>query len=382
MKSIWMTSKIFSWLFSRTLKTVFLGAFNVVVATVFVAFFFSVGINVYQNMVNRYKVTSKYEQLELFVSQDISEEEKSILINNVERYRICYNVEDIIGENKASIGVYEISDSFLFEKSCEEGFLAISKSQEQDGAIISESYQNKIGMKLEEIGKRKVTIQNGSEKIKIPIIAVLNPELDDIWTNYYSHDIYIAKDLLGNSDDLLLQMLSVEVNDSKKYINKINGLNCFILNGKEEKNQYIRIAKIIKRVVMFFGILFAFLAALGIIDANRNLINKNLNKIYLMICMGFSMSLVKKLYYYMGLLVGAIGSIIGFLLLNKVFLYFLNKYQGQMIYNINIIDLMCCNYKVILITFFVVEMITLFYMYIVLKKVTSETIISGLNEME
>ena len=382
MKEIRRNSKIFNWLFSRTLGSLLLAVFNIMIATIFVSFFFSIGVNLYRNMVKQYNVTSEYEQLDVFVSDDVSEEEKKILTDDVKKFCMCYDTEEINRGKENSIGIFEASDAFFLEDTYEENFLAFDEEKLSNGVIISDNYRNKIGMKLEEIGKRKIKIQKADGEIELSVVAVLNSDLDSIWTNFYCNDIYISKELFGVSDNLSLQIITVQVNDSIEYKEKIKDINCFIVNEKEEENQYIHIAKVIRGIVMVFGILFAVLAALGVINVNRNLLNKNFNKIYLMMSMGFPIVLIKRAFYYMGLFIGTLGSVIGFFLLNGIFIYFTHKYQEQKFYNIKLADLMCVDDKIIILSFLVIELITLLYMYISLHKVTNEIVICGLAEME
>lgn len=382
MRQVKRTVIAFSWLFHRSWAESILMVFNIVTATVFVSFFLSVGINLYNNMVKEYSVTWDFEQLVIFVTKEFTTEEEKYLTDDIKQIRKFYDTEAINMGREDSIGIIEISDSFFFEKTDKEGFLAYDEKKELNGVVISENYRKKIGMKLEEVGKREINISINNEEMTFLIVAVLNPDVDDVLTNYYNRDIYIPKEMLGGSDNLSLQIISIQVKNSAHYKEKIKKFNCYVVDENADKNHYIYLARIISGIVIFFGILFGFLAALGVIDANRKFLNKNLNRIYLMMTMGFPIALVKRIFYYMGSLMGIISSVIGLFVLKGIFIFFTTRYQDQKIYNISLTDLMCFDYYIIILSCFVVEIIIFIYMYVSMHKMTNDTIIYGLAEME
>ena len=381
MKGLQKIHRIIRWMFSRSLSKMCLVIFNVGMASLFSMIFISIGSNLYEAVVNQYGINSEYEQLDIYIKEkELTEAESELFLDDTEQYRKYYRTYELEQYNEFSLGVYEVSDTLFFDMTEEDAFLFFDKENLLNGAIVTEDYRNELNMVPEEIGEYKIALFDGEREVFVPVVAVLNPDTDDILNTYYVHDVYVNKDVIEN--ELPLQVLSVQTEKAREYINKIGDIDVYFYNATEERNQNIKIMKIVRAIVCLFGIAFACLGGIGMIDAVRNLINQNRKKLYLMLAMGFETKTIKMCMLCLGGIVGIVGTAIGIGASTVFFKALRIVYEGESIFHFSMDEILAFNPKMLIPCLALVECITLLYMSFSIRHINNETLVNGLDRTE
>jgi len=383
MKELRKICRAIHWMVHHSRGELMFAVFNVTMASLFVIIFVSIGDNLYDKVVLRYNVNSKYEQLDVVVkAETLSQTENELLTAETEQYRKYYETDDLVEYNDFSLGVYEVSDTLFFDRKADEVYLYLDEERLQRGAIISDDYRKRLGIEMEEVENTSIVILQKNGKTELPIAAVLKEETEDVISNYYKHDVYVSKQTLFNTDELRVKLVSVLIKDEKKYKEQIKNIESYVLNTTEERNEIIRAAKLIRGIVDVFGIMFGCLGGIGLIDAVRNLVNRSKDKIYLMMTMGYENKTIRLFLKYMGGGIGIVGTVLGFGGTALFFECLQSIYGEKAIFGFPLSELIVLRIRMMIPCLIIVELITLTFISISTEKLSSETLIGGLNGME